>query len=764
MELVPGAKLGPYQIQLRLGAGGMGEVYRAIDSRLGREVALKVLPPELAKDPEHLTRFRREAKTLAQIDHPNIVTIYSVEEFDGVHFLTMQLVQGQTLSSLIPSRGLPLERIVAIASELTDALAAAHEKGIMHRDLKPSNIMLTSTGHVKVLDFGLAKDVRAPASDDATRTSSSDTQTGMVMGTPAYMSPEQLSGRPLDQRTDIFSFGIVLHEMVTGVRPFSRRSRAELISAILRDDPPAVTRLRPELPPDLERILRRCLQKDPGHRIQTARDISNELRDLVRQTDLSAHSRHLSQQGSTARTASIQSIAVLPLENLSRDPSQEYFVDGMTEALITDLAKISALRVISRTSAMRYKGISKPLPEIGKELGVDAIVEGSVLRAGEQIRITAQLIDAGSDIHLWAESYSREFKDILSLQSEVAQAIAREVRARVMPDEAARLKAHRTVKPSAHEAYLLGRHFWNQRGSGLKKSVEYFERALREDSSYAPAYAGLADAYALLGFYAYLPPREIMPKAKEAARTALDLDSQLAEAHTSLGFVHTVFDWDWAAAESEFHAALKLNPSWGPARYWYATYFLSQGRMDEATAQVRKGLEYDPLSMYMHVHLAIVLWYAGRLDAAAEPARHALELDANFLVARSFLGAILCSQGRQAEGFKELGVAVNSSDRDQLSLSMMAVAYAQFGDRAKAAEIIAELEARRGREYISAMNIAIIYAQLKEKENAFRWLEEAYQERSSMLWALQYHPQGVFENLRDDPRAADLLRRIGASQ
>jgi serine/threonine-protein kinase len=764
MELVPGAKLGPYQIQLRLGAGGMGEVYRAIDSRLGREVALKVLPPELAKDPEHLTRFRREAKTLAQIDHPNIVTIYSVEEFDGVHFLTMQLVQGQTLSSLIPSRGLPLERIVAIASELTDALAAAHEKGIMHRDLKPSNIMLTSTGHVKVLDFGLAKDVRAPASDDATRTSSSDTQTGMVMGTPAYMSPEQLSGRPLDQRTDIFSFGIVLHEMVTGVRPFSRRSRAELISAILRDDPPAVTRLRPELPPDLERILRRCLQKDPGHRIQTARDISNELRDLVRQTDLSAHSRHLSQQGSTARTASIQSIAVLPLENLSRDPSQEYFVDGMTEALITDLAKISALRVISRTSAMRYKGISKPLPEIGKELGVDAIVEGSVLRAGEQIRITAQLIDAGSDIHLWAESYSREFKDILSLQSEVAQAIAREVRARVMPDEAARLMAHRTVKPSAHEAYLLGRHFWNQRGSGLKKSVEYFERALREDSSYAPAYAGLADAYALLGFYAYLPPREIMPKAKQAARTALELDSQLAEAHTSLGFVHTVFDWDWAAAESEFHAALKLNPSWGPARYWYATYFLSQGRMDEATAQVRKGLEYDPLSMYMHVHLAIVLWYAGRLDAAAEPARHALELDANFLVARSFLGAILCSQGRQAEGFKELGVAVNSSDRDQLSLSMMAVAYAQFGDRAKAAEIIAELETRRGREYISAMNIAIIYAQLKEKENAFRWLEEAYQERSSMLWALQYHPQGVFENLRDDPRAADLLRRIGASQ
>src|SRR5579863_7806299 len=416
MGLTSGTKLGPYEIQSPLGAGGMGEVYRATDTKLGRDVSLKVLPAEMAQDPERLGRFRREAKTLAQLDHPNIVTIYSVEECDAVHFLTMQLVEGLALDRLIPVGGLALPQIIEIASALGDALAAAHEKGIVHRDLKPANVMVSNDGRVKVLDFGLAKDIRATNLSDATMTSDSRTQIGVVMGTPAYMSPEQTSGRPLDHRTDIFSLGVLLHEMATGKRPFEGNSSAELVSAILRDTPPSVTEVRPDLPSDLSRIIRRCLEKDPRHRVQTARDVSNEFRDLSRQTSQKSdpattlRARAISVPDSGAvRAEEGFWVAVLPFKHSGNNADLIALADGLSEDVVTGLSRFSYLRVIARGSTAKYSSESGDVRALGKELGARYVMEGSLRHAGSKVRVAVQLVDAGSGAGLWAETYDRPF-------------------------------------------------------------------------------------------------------------------------------------------------------------------------------------------------------------------------------------------------------------------------------------------------------------------------------------------------------------------
>jgi eukaryotic-like serine/threonine-protein kinase len=439
MGLTCGTKLGAYEIQSPLGAGGMGEVYRATDTKLSRDVALKVLPSEMAQDPERLGRFRREAKTLAQLDHPNIVTIYSVEECDGVHFLTMQLVEGQPLDRLICAGGLPLDQIIAIASALGDALAAAHEKGIVHRDLKPANVMVSTDGRVKVLDFGLAKDIRAANLSDATMTSDSRTQVGVVMGTPAYMSPEQTSGRPLDHRTDIFSVGVLLHEMATGRRPFEGTSSAELVSSILRDTPPSVTDARPDLPSDLARIVRRCLEKDPRHRLQTARDVSNEFRDMARTTSrsspLSASTAHAiparssSPAGSASQTAVRGDegfwVAVLPFKFKGAAPGLDALAEGMTEEIVTGMSRFPYLRVIAHGSTLGYANRAVDLRHVGKELGARYMMDGSLRQSGSRLRIAAQLVDAATGAQLWAETYDRPLQPeaIFELQDEVVPKI-----------------------------------------------------------------------------------------------------------------------------------------------------------------------------------------------------------------------------------------------------------------------------------------------------------------------------------------------------
>jgi serine/threonine protein kinase len=596
-----GQTLGHYEILDRLGAGGMGEVYRAEDTRLQRQVALKILPPEMAKSQERLVRFQREAQTLAALDHPNIVHIYSVERGEDVHFLTMQLIQGKRLSDLTPEEGMPLEQILEIAIPLADALRAAHEKGITHRDLKPENVMIDLEGRVKILDFGLAKlRLPDPGPEASQLRTEAMTQEGMVLGTVPYMSPEQVQGEPVDHRTDIFSLGIVLYEMASGLRPFRGANSASLMSSILRDQPAPVSDVKAGLPEELGRILSRCLEKNPERRFQSARSLRDELKELELQTASGqlASERVEVPSASTARdlpkprwlalalaalfvavlvglqwwrsgppspepeTPQITSLAVLPLRNLSGDAEQDYFADGMTEALILDLSKIGALKVISRTSIMRFKETDRSVAVIARELGVDAVVEGSVLREGSRVGITAQLIEASSDRTLWAERYQRDLTSILSLQAEVARAIAGEIRVSLTPQEESLLAATRTVDPEAHEAYLKGR-FYRDRFTpqDLETALQYFERALEIDPSYALAHHGVGSVWGYRTVLGVATPREAWPKSAEALERTLALDDSVAEAHLSLANLKVWYEWDWEGGELAFLRAIELNPN-----------------------------------------------------------------------------------------------------------------------------------------------------------------------------------------------------------
>jgi serine/threonine-protein kinase len=758
-----GQTLAHYRIVEKIGEGGMGEVYRARDEHLGRDVALKVLPAGTLADEAARKRFRKEALALAKLNHSNIGTIHDFDTQDGVDFLVMEHVAGVTLSDKLAVGPLPEKEISRLGGQVAEALEEAHEQGVVHRDLKPGNVMVTAKGQAKVLDFGLAKLLRSEKEMVEATTVETLTQTAGVAGTLPYMAPEQLRGEEVDARTDIYALGTVLYEMATGQRAFPETQAVRLIDSILHTAPVAPSRFQPRLSPELERIILKCLDKDAERRYQSARELRVDLERLSTPAPQVAAPRKRTLRRRPRRPSArrIKVLAVLPLKNLSRDPEQEYFADGMTEALIADIAKIKALKVISRTSVMQYKNVKKALPEIARELGVDAVVEGSILRVGDRVRITAQLIHAPTDTHLWAESYARDLKNILSLQSEVAAAIAHEVKAKLTPQEKAQLLDKRTVNPAAHQAYMKGRYFWNQRGLGLKKSIEFFEQALAEDGTYAPAYAGLADAYALLGVYGYSPPRKVMPKAKETARKALEIDQNLAEAHTSLGFVHTVFDWEWERAEKEFQRALEINPSYSPARYWYAQLLMIRGRLEEALAEIRRGLEYDPASVYMQSLWGFVLLFGGRYREASEELRKAVELEPDYFVARSTLGVAYYFQSQLEDSIREFRRAIESSDRHHWPVAQLGAVYAASGDRNRAREILAELEQRCQKEYVSAMHIASIYTQLGEKEKAFEWLEKAYEERASLLWALERYPFASTDSLRSDPRFGDLLRRIG---
>jgi len=605
MALTPGTKLGPYEIQSPLGAGGMGEVYRATDTKLGRDVALKVLPAEMAQDPERLGRFRREAKALAQLDHPNIVTIYSVEESDGVHFLTMQLVEGQPLDRLICAGGLPLEQIVEIASALGDALAAAHEKGIVHRDLKPANVMVSHEGRVKVLDFGLAKDVRGSNLGDATMTSASRTEVGVVMGTPAYMSPEQTSGRPLDHRTDIFSLGVLLHEMVTGRRPFEGTSSAELVSAILRDTPPSVTDVRPDLPSDLARIVRRCLEKDPRHRLQTARDVSNEFRDLARHASRPAPVSTAAPRmapppdSGAVRTDEGFWVAVLPFKHAGSNPDLAALADGLTDDTITGLSKFSYLRVIARSSSSRYVGQSVDVRTAGKEMNARYVMEGTLRQAGSKLRLAVQLVDSISGAHLWAENYERPFsaETIFELQDDLVPRIVSTVADMngVLPRSMSEgLRNRPPEQLSPYEAVLRSfAYTYSATPEELAAARSGLEEAVRK----APAYA---DAWAMLSFLCgqdYVHGYELQPNALEiatsAARRAVALGASNHLAYFSLGqalWCHKDYDSFRDAAER----AVVLNPMDGNSVAYLGELLIYAGSAERAMQLVERAKQLNP--------------------------------------------------------------------------------------------------------------------------------------------------------------------------
>jgi len=774
----------------------MGEVYRAKDTRLDREVAIKVLPEHVAKDREALARFEQEAKAVAALSHPNILAIHDVGTEGGVPFAVMELLKGETLRERLRGAPLPWRKAVEIAAAIADGLAAAHAKEIVHHDLKPSNVFLTSDGVVKILDFGLARTVppiRPEEQSDAS-TIAFDTEPRTVLGTVAYMSPEQVQGQKTDARSDIFSFGCVLYEMVTGRRAFAGKTSAETMAAILRGEPVELTETGIAIPPELGRVIRHCLEKKREERFQSARDLAFDLRAILSDSGASrvypaARPRRLSAPlwiaaaclivvaatavltrldvsgwrvglFGPAMPGRIRSLAVLPLENLSGDPEQDYFVDGMTDALIADLAKISELRVISRTSMMSYKGTDKPLPEIARELNVDAVVEGSVVRAGGRVRITAQLIHAATDQHLWANSYEHEVRDVLGLQSEVARAIAQEIQITVTPQEQARLASVRPVNPDAYEAYLKGRYHWNKRTEeGFRKAIDYFQEAIDIDPSYAVAYSGLADCYSLLADYGILRPEEAYPKAKAAAAKALEIDDTLAEAHASLAMAVWQYDWDRSRAAGEFQRAIELNPGYATARHWHALFLGRTGRLDEAIAEIKHAQELDPLSLIINTVTGMVFYWARQYDLAIEEYRKTLEMDPNFELAHYLLGWVYGQKGMYNEAIAELKHAETFAGGAPKHVARLAQVYAAAGMENEARKILDELNELSKRRYVPPCFFAIICAGLGEQDLAFAWLDRACAERDSYLLDLKVDP--VYDGLRSDPRFDPLVRRIG---
>ncbi len=763
-------QLSRYRLIEKIGEGGMGVVWRAVDERLGRQVAVKILAGNLAGDPQRAARFEREARVIAALNHPNIVTIYSVKEVDGEHFITMELVAGKPLSRLIPSGGWPLERFFDVAIQLAAAVGAAHAGGVTHRDLKPGNVMLSDAGRVKVLDFGLAKSGQParPGEEPSTDSLSSE---GLVLGTLPYMSPEQLKGQAVDARTDIFSLSAILYEMATGEAPFQGRTSADLIAAVLRDEPPPADELIPSLPRHLGRIIRHGLNKDADRRFQTVLDLGNELEDLRAELASGGAAKAgatpagaLHSNGETASNGVFRpqagSVAVLPLENLSGDPEQEFFADGMTDTLIAGLAKLGALKVISRTSVMQYKGARKPIREIAAALGVGAVVEGSVLRAGRRVRITVQLINAATDRHLWAESYERDLGDVLDLQREVAGAIARKILIKLTPGERTRLGSARPVNPGAHEACLKGRYFWYQRTpESVRKGLECFRQAVAADPACACGWAGIADSYIVDGGrYLGVPTDAAYGHAREAAQKAVAAGDELAEAHTSLAAVLADYDWDWARAEREYLRAIELNPNYATAHSWYAEHLSRMGRHEEAIREVEIARDLDPLSLAAHMIVAWILFFARRYDRAIEEAGKTLELDPGYATAHRILGWTY-----EETGSFDLAIAAHlrASELSQDSPSFkgqLGRAYALAGRHEDARMILDELSELGKEMPVSSFDVCLIHLALGDLERAIEWLQRAYEERSDHLPYLRVNPR--LDALRGDPRYRQLVARM----
>jgi serine/threonine protein kinase/tetratricopeptide (TPR) repeat protein len=745
----PQSSIAHYRIASRIGAGGMGEVYRATDTRLGRDVALKILPAEMARDPERLARFRREARAVATLNHPLIVTIFSVEEADGIHFLTMELVEGQSLDRQIPQNGLPMERIIEIASALAEALTAAHDKSIVHRDLKPANVMVTGDGRVKVLDFGLAKEMRESDPSDATMTSAGHTAVGVVMGTPAYMSPEQIAGRAVDHRTDIFSLGIVLYEMASGRRPFEGASSAELASSILRDTPRPLSEICAGLAPDLSRLIQRCLEKDAQNRFSSAREVRDGLQAM----------RHPSGSGSRQINATkpAPSIAVLPFVNMSGDANNEYFSDGLSEDLINALSRLPGLQVASRTSAFRFRGSDLDIRQIGRQLDVATVVEGSVRRAGTRLRVTAQLVNAENGYQLWSERYDRQMADVFEIQDEIVASIVKAVVPALL-GAAAHAVERPTENTEAYELYLKGRHHWHQRSPAtLRLAIQCFDQAIKIDPEYALAYAGLADSYGILRVYGWVSAEEGRPKAHAAMTKAIELAPASWEANFSRGFYFFYFERDWRQGEPHFQKAVAINPRSSLAQAYYAIFLSIPRRTEEAIGHSALACQLDPLSPFIHAAAATMFYALGSFEEAERAARRALELQPDYLYALWNLGVALSGLGKHAEAIQTLERAVTLS-RSPMFVGLLGLAYARARRHDDANRLLHELEDRGGRgEYVPAFVPLTILIGLGDVPVIRQALAAAMAESTPPL-SLRANGGGqLLEEFRTDPEIDRML-------
>jgi len=742
-----GTTLSHYRILHRVAAGGMGVVYCARDERLEREVALKVLPEGALADAPARARFRNEALALSRLNHPAIATIFDFDSEGGTDFLVMEYVQGTTLAEKIAGGALLEPEVIDLGIQIADALEVAHEQGVVHRDLKPGNVVVTPRGRVKVLDFGIAKLLQPGGAPAATLTGAAPGLTGTL----GYMAPEQLLGTAVDARADLFALGVVLYEMATGRHPHADQPPAAMMYAIVNSRPAPPRRERPGLSPRLEAAILKALEKQAERRHPTAKLLADELRSITPSPGAAPDA---------ASGARVESIAVLPLVNLSGDPEQEFFTDGMTEALIAGLAQIRALRVISRTSAMQYKGAKQPLPEIARALNVDAIVEGGVLRSGARVRVTANLIEAATDRHLWSKSYERDVGDVLALQGAVARAIADEIRVEITPREQRRLATGRVVNPLAYEAYLRGRYYWNKRTpQELRRGIEFFQQAIEADPTYAEAYAGLADSYNILADMSAMRPSEGFAIARVAARRALEIDDQIAEAHTSLGFLRTFHEWNWSGAEESYRRALAINPGYATAHQWHAEFLVTQARFDEALAEARRAHTLDPLAFILDTTVGDVLFFARRYDEAIARLRGTIEMEPRFLPAHSDLGRALAQRGDYDEAIEEFLTATRLVGGNPKASAGLAHVLALTGRHDEARAILADLESRAATGLVSLNAIAVVHVALGDLEGGITWIERAFQERDrALVWA-KVHPR--LDPLRPDPRFQSVLTRMG---
>jgi serine/threonine-protein kinase len=774
-----GRTLGHYRINSLLGAGGMGEVYRAHDTRLDRDVAVKILPEHLAKNQEALWRFEREAKAVATLSHPNILSIFDFGVEQGVSYAVTELLEGGTLRSFLSRSSPGWRRAAVIGAAIAEGLAAAHAKGIIHRDIKPENIFLTSDGQVKILDFGIARVKHEVSPDAETVTSGIDTtKPGTVMGTIGYMSPEQARGEAADAQSDIFSLGCLLYEMVSGKSPFARQTVAETIAAILTEGPPSFTGAGKDFPKDLERIIRHCLEKRLEDRFRSARDLANDLRAILGGGKVTApkpgyRSRPVVLIAAAmisllvvivalfyllgGRERAIDSLAVLPLVNASGDVNVEYLSDGITDSIINSMSQLPRLRVMARSTVFSYKGKEVDARKVGKDLNVRAVFTGRMMQRGDTLSIQADLVDAADGSQLWGERYDRKLADLLMVQEEIARQISEKLRLRLTGAEQKRLTKHYTENTEAHQLYLKGRYHWNKfNEAGLKRSIEYYKQAIELDPNYALAYAGLADSYYFLSNI-YLPPQEAMPRSRAAAKRALELDETLGEAHAALAVVKSQYDWEWEEADRAYKRAIELNPGYASVHNLYGLFLVYQGRFDEAQAEMNRAHELDPLSAYIDVGVAWPALFARRYDQAIERLQKIIALNPDFSNAHVNLGWAYTNKGMYDEAIAAIKKA-QSLDNNWVVLASLGYAYGAAGRTGEARQVLAEMQERAKREHVGDYGFVWVYAGLGERDEAFAALQKAYDSRDEYLPNIKVDP--FLDSLRSDERFTDLLRRM----